>query len=52
MCQSTVGTDHCPWTGHCIGKANMKYFVMFNCSWVSYVLFVFAMLIASNKLVD
>lgn len=30
----------------------VQYFVMFNCAWVSYVLFVFAMLIASNKLVD
>ncbi|ETV66379.1 hypothetical protein, variant [Aphanomyces astaci] len=31
---------HCPWMGKCIGKANMKWFQLFNLAWVLYLVFV------------
>mmetsp|Transcript_4034 Transcript_4034/g.4159 ORF Transcript_4034/g.4159 Transcript_4034/m.4159 type:complete len:193 (+) Transcript_4034:117-695(+) len=27
---------HCPWMGKCIGQKNMKWFIMFNVSWLCY----------------
>ena len=27
---------HCPWMGKCIGKKNMKWFILFNISWMIY----------------
>ena len=44
------GLDHhCPWTGHCIGRRNMSAFLTFNCTWLTYVVFVLACLaIQSN----
>lgn len=30
----------------------MSYFVSFNCSWICYVLFVFAMLLAQGKVFE
>lgn len=33
------GLDHhCPWMGQCIGKKNMKWFILFNLSWLTYFL--------------
>jgi hypothetical protein len=33
-----LGHDHhCPWMGKCVGKKNMKWFIIFNCSWIIYV---------------
>jgi hypothetical protein len=43
FCQVCIdGYDHhCPWMGMCIGRKNMKYFISFNFSWVSYLLYAF-----------
>ena len=30
---------HCPWMGQCIGKKNFTSFMMFNCSWLFYLLY-------------
>lgn len=36
-----LGYDHhCPWMGKCIGQGNMKWFVLFNVSWVIYLMYV------------
>ena len=33
-----LGHDHhCPWMGKCVGKKNMFWFILFNCSWIIYV---------------
>ena len=29
---------HCPWTGKCIGKKNIKFFVVFGCSLFGYII--------------
>ncbi|KAF0715753.1 Aste57867_3208 [Aphanomyces stellatus] len=31
---------HCPWMGKCIGKKNMKWFQLFNFSWILYLIYV------------
>lgn len=28
---------HCPWMGKCIGKKNMKWFILFNLSWLTFL---------------
>ena len=28
---------HCPWMGQCVGKRNMKWFILFNLSWVIFL---------------
>lgn len=34
-----IGHDHhCPWMSKCIGKKNMKWFILFNISWMLYLL--------------
>lgn len=30
---------HCPWMGCCVGKGNMKAFMLFNLSWLMYFLY-------------
>ena len=30
---------HCPWVGTCVGRNNIRAFVIFNCSWISYLIF-------------
>ncbi|GMH96319.1 hypothetical protein TrVE_jg3725 [Triparma verrucosa] len=30
---------HCPWMGKCVGKGNMKWFKLFNLSWVIYFIY-------------
>merc|ERR1719343_76685 len=30
---------HCPWMGTCVGKNNFRAFVVFNCSWIGYLIF-------------
>jgi hypothetical protein len=30
---------HCPWMGQCIGKKNFTPFMIFNCSWLFYLLY-------------
>ncbi len=32
---------HCPWTGKCIGKNNIKIFCVFGCSLFSYIISLF-----------
>ncbi|KAJ1438402.1 DHHC palmitoyltransferase-domain-containing protein [Ochromonadaceae sp. CCMP2298] len=27
---------HCPWMGQCIGRGNMRWFIIFNVCWVTY----------------
>ena len=31
---------HCPWMGKCVGKRNMRWFQLFNLTWVAYLIFV------------
>ena len=31
---------HCPWMGKCVGKKNMRWFQLFNLTWVVYLIFV------------
>jgi hypothetical protein len=28
---------HCPWMGQCIGRRNMKWFILFNMSWILFL---------------
>jgi hypothetical protein len=28
---------HCPWMGQCVGKRNMKWFALFNMSWIIFL---------------
>ncbi len=28
---------HCPWMGQCVGKRNMKWFILFNLSWILFL---------------
>lgn len=30
---------HCPWMGTCVGKNNFRAFVVFNCTWITYLIF-------------
>lgn len=30
---------HCPWVGTCIGKKNFLFFIVFNLTWLSYLLY-------------
>lgn len=30
---------HCPWMGTCVGKNNFRAFVIFNCAWITYLIF-------------
>ena len=35
------GLDHhCPWMGKCIGRGNLRYFRLFNWSWLTYSLYM------------
>lgn len=38
---------HCPWMGKCIGKKNMKWFILFNLTWMVFLVeFLFVMFTA------
>ena len=41
---------HCPWMSKCIGKKNMKWFILFNLTWLSFfVQFIFALIGNANQ---
>jgi len=43
---------HCPWMGTCVGKKNMKYFTIFNITWIIYLLFAIGFVLVGPGLHD
>jgi hypothetical protein len=40
---------HCPWMSKCVGSGNMSSFMLFNVTWILYVLFVLLTLAIDSK---
>lgn len=49
MC--VIGYDHhCPWMGTCVGKHNMKAFIVFNLSWLFWFLYAIGWITLGSSL--